>query len=264
MGSNISTNTSSFNANEETLLRINITNNSNIILPTLVCTVKSYDIINTFQYDKYDKLWFKEKWIEENHNFMKKNIALEFGHALHYVLYNENKNQKQFEGYTYDLADIVMKSIGFNKPYDCNLRSHSEKYVHIINNKVIEGIPDKVYTNVKNLNTCVVREDKHRNTKSYKNGDIQLVSNIILAYENNYKMGEDPLKTKIYGVKFLSDDVYIYQVNITKDYLIDIINNRNLSTDINVYKLFIGSLSNPQQRPNIFHYLTSLRNIVNG
>lgn len=264
MGNGISTNTSSFNNHEEKVLRINISDKNYITLLNLEYTNKSRDIINTFQNIKYDKIWFKEKWIEESHEFMKKNITLEFGHALHYVLYNENKSQKQFEGYTYDLAEIIMKSVGFNKPYLYNLRAHSDKFVHVINNRVIEGIPDKVYTNIKNLNVCVVREDKHNNTKSYKNGDIQLISNILLAYENNYKMGEDPSKTKIYGIKFLSDNVYIYQVNITKNYLLNVINNRDLSDNVNVYKMFIGSLSNPQQRAYVFYYLIKLRSIINN
>lgn len=263
MGNN--TSTSKFGEEEKIWLKINeniVTSFNMIGIPYRNITFPHFHPLNKIiiQLKDLNEDFFEDNWITyDDRNFLENETYL-FCECLHRVLMNKlHKNtQKQSEYLVKTLADKIFNYAQYD---NIPLMKTNELLEFNYMNINFSGDPDGIIEDINNQIFCIIREDKYNNTSTYEKGNVQLVSNLILAYIYNFKFFDTAPETskKIIGIKFISDYVEFITIDITTNYIMQVINGQKLTENIhmNIYKA--GSLANHYNREQIFQCLELIR-----
>lgn len=233
-----------------------IRSNISITLPRLNNIYEQ--LKNTF----FNENFFQNGWIIYDNRNQLSPETYYFCDCLHRVMINKNNNQQiTMEPFVRTLADKIFNYANYDMPplmLQHNILQLNYQQLEL------KAYPDMLVENINKQIFCVVREDKHYNTSSDLKGDTQLAINMILSYIYNYKFfGLLPSKSnKIVGIKFISDEIEFITIDLTDNYIRDIISQRSLNDSIKIYNYKAGSLTNSKSRYHIFRCLEIIRNHI--
>lgn len=108
----------------------------------------------------------------------------------------------------------------------------------------------------------VLQETKHKHDGRYRNGEIQLVSAIIAACQQNHNdLGDHILPQVMYGINIKGDEVSIMRTSVTKEYLLSLFEGLPRETlTVKKYPAKAGlKLSSPKSRSDVLLLMTKLR-----
>ncbi len=167
---------------------------------------------------------------------------------------------KHVEHFIHDLMDNVLKAAGFEDGTDlilmpCTLRLQ-------VGTQSLAAYADREGRRGTEI-IWILDEDKHKFDRRWKKGDIKLVANMIAAVQANDLALNKVYPANMLGIKFDADCLYFYSAFVTKEYLDDLANEGRPSSTLEVKKFPEGrelSLSIPEDRKEIFTYLSALRN----
>lgn len=212
------------------------------------------------QLQNCDEAFFKNDWIIYDNRHLLANETHLFCECLHRILINKlhQDTQKQSEYLVKTLADKIFNYAQYdNVPLMKTNELLEFTYIKI----KYTGDPDGIVEDINKQILCIIREDKHNNSSTYEKGNVQLVSNLVLAYIYNFKFFDiiPENSKKIIGIKFISDYVEFMTIDISTNYIIQIINGNVLTEHINMNIYKSGSLAIHNDRKKIFEYLEIIR-----
>jgi hypothetical protein len=107
----------------------------------------------------------------------------------------------------------------------------------------------------------IMQENKHIDDTRYSEGDVQLVSCMIAAYQANYRATRELYPEKMTGIKIKGDEVYFYSFRMTEEYLRSLSRGPpRVNLEVSKYPPKKGlSISNPVQRKELLMYLWGMR-----
>jgi hypothetical protein len=108
----------------------------------------------------------------------------------------------------------------------------------------------------------VLQESKHSSHHRYKNGEIQLVSALIAACQENYSFfPTDLLPQIIYGIDVKGDQLYVLRAVITEEYILSLYGGLPKQTlEVKKYPRKLGlKPSSPKGRGKIISLMLKLR-----
>lgn len=264
MGNN--TSTSKFGENEKVYLNIDENNVSNfnmlgIYTPDIFEFENDHPLNNIIlQLQGYNESFFLNKWTVYDYRYLLKNETYLFCECLHRILMNKSyKNtQKQSEYIIKTLADKIFNFANYDT---VPLMKTNEVFEINYMNKLFYGDPDSIIENINKQIFCIIREDKHGDTSTFEKGNVQIVSNLILAYIYNFKFFDIAPETckKLVGIKFISDKVEFMTIDISTNYILQVINGNTLTERITMYMYKAGRLALNNDRKQIFKYLEIIR-----
>jgi hypothetical protein len=263
MGNN--TSTSKFGNTERSILKIDENIVSTLSNIGIICTPidnimtpKLFNITNQLQ-DLNDDFFIK-RWIKFDQRNTLLNETYHFCECLHRILINKinHNTQIQAENLVKTLGDKIFTYAQYDQ---IPLMKTNDILQFTYNNIKFSGDSDGVVENLEKQILCIIREDKHDKTNTYEGGNLQLASNIILAYIYNYKFFNVRPNSirKIVGIKLISDNVEFMTVNFSDNYIIQLVNQQHLieRANVNIYKA--GSLANTKDRKHIFECFEAVR-----
>ena len=107
----------------------------------------------------------------------------------------------------------------------------------------------------------IMQENKHIDDTRYSEGDVQLVSCMIAAYQANYRKMKELYPERMIGIKIKGDEIYFYSVVMTDQYLNSLTRGPpNVSIEVNKYPSKKGlSISSSKDRKEILKRLWTIR-----
>ena len=107
----------------------------------------------------------------------------------------------------------------------------------------------------------IMQENKHIDDTRYSEGDVQLVSCMIAAYQANYRKMKELYPEKMIGMKIKGDEIYFYSLVMTDQYLNSLTRGPpNVSIEVNKYPSKKGlSISSSKDRKEILKRLWTIR-----
>lgn len=153
--------------------------------------------------------------------------------------------------YIYDIADFDDGENLLMKP--CNLRFNVEEYT-------FAAKADRMGMRGNEI-IWVLCEDKHRKSKTYKKGEIQLVTSILSAFQENRNILDEIYPKKIIGIRVSADKVDFYSIKADEKYLNSLYSGLPID-NLYVHKYLNNDLylSSPSGRYNVFKFLTYIKN----
>lgn len=107
----------------------------------------------------------------------------------------------------------------------------------------------------------ILQENKHIDDTRYSEGDVQLVSCMIAAYQNNFRTTKELCPKTMIGIKIKGEEVYFYSMKMTEQYLTSL--SKGIPTEhlkINKYPPKKGlRISDPNNRKEILKFLWIMR-----
>jgi len=107
----------------------------------------------------------------------------------------------------------------------------------------------------------ILQENKHIDDTRYSEGDVQLVSCMIAAYQNNFRMMRELCPNTMIGIKIKGEEVYFYSMRMTEQYFNSL--SRGLPTEdleVNKYPPKKGlRISDPNNRRELLKCLWTMR-----
>lgn len=135
--------------------------------------------------------------------------------AINFIKKLKKIKNNIYETYVDDFIRILLQITNFDNGF-FSIESQTKIFLKIGHSK-ISSIPDIICKTDNNL-IVFVEESKHI-SNTYLHGDIQLICNMLSAYQHNYKIIKDKIFEKpIYGLKIKSTICYFYKMTINKDY----------------------------------------------
>ncbi|KAI8078860.1 uncharacterized protein BX664DRAFT_342901 [Halteromyces radiatus] len=107
----------------------------------------------------------------------------------------------------------------------------------------------------------LLQEDKHRNSTTYKHGDLQLACSMIAAIQRNYIHYDTIKPRKLLGMKIAADKFYFYSMEATEEYINELFGGlpqQQQHIVIHRYPENGLSLADPTERKEILKYLSLL------
>lgn len=153
--------------------------------------------------------------------------------------------------YIYDIADFDDGENLIMKP--CNLRFNVEEHT-------FAAKADRMGIRGNEI-IWVLCEDKHRKSKTYKKGELQLVISVLSAFQENRNILDEIYPKKIIGIRVSADKVDFYSIEVDEKYLNSLYSGLPLD-NLYVYKYINNDsyLSSPSGRYNVFKFLTYIKN----
>jgi len=107
----------------------------------------------------------------------------------------------------------------------------------------------------------ILQENKHIDDTRYSEGDVQLVSCMIAAYQTNFRTTKELCPKTMIGIKIKGEEVYFYSMKMTEQYLTSL--SKGIPTEhlkINKYPPKKGlRISDPNNRKEILKLLWIMR-----
>lgn len=107
----------------------------------------------------------------------------------------------------------------------------------------------------------ILQENKHIDDTRYSEGDVQLVSCMIAAYQTNFRTTKELCPKTMIGIKIKGEEVYFYSMKMTEQYLTSL--SKGIPTEhlkINKYPPKKGlRISDPNNRKEILKFLWIMR-----
>ncbi|KAI8093700.1 uncharacterized protein BX664DRAFT_330344 [Halteromyces radiatus] len=250
-------NTSLFREHEETRLRINIqsTNDMSLIFNTnnddtpltnlqeLVLETFDESIIINFVASEEDGLTSNQR------RFL--------GKLKRVLRNNDDSNIPNNERYISDLASFLCEQANLDE--GLNLKMEPCLLRLAVGEERFTANVDKVGQRGEQL-IWLLQVDAHRNSTSYKHGDLQLACAMIAAIELNYILFDRIRPSKLVGMKFMAGTVYFYSMKATEGYINELLGGLPQHEQINIHRFpqHGFSLADPTERKEILKCLSLL------
>jgi hypothetical protein len=179
---------------------------------------------------------------------------------LKLVLFNNAQisDVSREERFIDDMAIDLMRAVKYDDGKNFTMRSCTLKLA--VGSKTFAAEADREGRRGTGI-IWVMQENKHIDDTRYSEGDIQLVSCMIAAYQANRRVLRKVYPERIMGIKIKGDETYFYSLAMSQEYL-DSLSKGIPHTDIHVYKYpdEIGlKISVPEERIQVINYLWAMR-----
>lgn len=215
---------SSFGESEETKLRIRLigTNDPDEVFPaSLVRSVPDY-----LKHLELENFGIAEilTFVPQDHRELSKSQRL-FLRRVQDVTVNMLDPANRLDLYVQDLADCLIKEAKlddggiqlYGRFSKLALRIGADRYTMLSDREGRKRSGELVW---------IVQHSKHRLDSRYKQGDIQMVSSLLAACQENFARNQGVLDVKVlYGIKVVGEEFFLYSVNFKEDYLLQIAEN---------------------------------------
>lgn len=179
---------------------------------------------------------------------------------LRLVLINNhlNSNVPHCEGFVDDLMMFLCEQAGMDDGLDLTMQTC---YLRLsVGDEEFAAIADKEGRRGLEL-TWLLQEDKHRQSSSYKHGDVQLACAMIAAIQKNYNEFGMICPKIMMGLKCVGDTIYFCSMEPTQAYVEALYNGLPTTDEVVMYRFPERgfTLSIPDERKEGLKYLSMLR-----
>lgn len=157
-----------------------------------------------------------------------------------------------------DMAIELLKTVKYDDGKNFTMRPCSLKLV--VGDKSFAAEADREGRRGTEI-IWIMQENKHIDDTRYSEGDIQLVSCMIAAYQTNYRKMKELYPEKMIGIKIKGDEAYLYSLSMTEEYLISLSRGPpHVDIVVNKYPPKKGlCISNPKDRIQLLQHLWIIR-----